>query len=439
MDNVQLDSNFGKLLIGGCGTQLGLLVSCGGIAVFTLICALCGFANVVTVGVSQDVAILPQTPTAATTVAPTPTSEVLDSLLNQVLLLSSEVNYLRSNVQEVAVAPTPTPTLTPTPTATPLPFMVANMPGINMRSGPGTDYNRVGVVPPGHALEIVGRSESSTWWLVKAPNGTFAWVSADLVTSNNISDAIPVVTIPSLMVWGTSAAAAPAGASSAAITVISTPGAPALANQALPRLLVPEGTPTATFGQTRMFVQEMPAYQRLVGHLLVPPVSESVSPHGDRIAITEKIKLYTVTTDGALSQIWLEDTDQVGPLGNIVWSSDGDYLALAVGYKEKYCNPCEGVAVIRLADAQITYLEHPGELNLTAPRWTQDGRIVVNAHGGEPASGITYVYNVAGRGQLAQGAYVLSASHEGQKWYPWRPGKTWLVGTSERADSYNAD
>jgi hypothetical protein len=189
----------------------------------------------------------------------------------------------------------------------------------------------------------------------------------------------------------------------------------------------------------RQFVQEMPAYNRLVGHLLIPPVSESVSPHGDQIAITERIKLYTITTDGALSTIWFEDSADVGPIGNVVWSPDGDYLAFVVGYKEEYCKPCEGVVVLRLADGQLTYLEHPGELDLQAPRWTQDGRLLVNAHPGEPADGLAYEYSLSGTGQPAQGAYVLSANHEGQRWYPWKPGKTWLVGTSERADSYNAE
>lgn len=432
MDTSPLNGNVGKLIVGGCGTQLGLLVACGGLAALLVVCAMCGFVNVVTLGVAQDVALLPQTPTATTTVVPTPTSEVLDSLLSQVLLLSGEVNTLRSNIPAEVVPPTSTPT----PTATPIPFVVANMSGINLRSGPGKDYSRVGVLEPGKSLEIVGRNEFSTWWLVATPEGLFAWVSADLVTTNNATEAIPVVTIPSLLAWGTPGVPGAGDTQITGATIVSTPGAP---GQLTPRDVVPEGTPTATIGDARIFVEEMPAYKRLTAHLLVPPVSESVSPHGDMIAITEKIKLYTVTTDGALSQIWLEDTDKIGPIGNIAWSPDGDYLALVIGYKEKYCKPCEGVVVIRLADGKITYLEHPGDLDLDAPRWTQDGHILANAHPGEPASGIAYEFDVSGHGQLAQGAYVLSASHEGQKWYPWRPGKTWLVGSSERADSYNAD
>ncbi len=433
MNTVRFDGNYGKLFVGGCGTQIGLLVSCGVVTTLVLICAMCGFANVVTVGVSQDVAYLPQTPIATATIAPTPNSEVLDSLLSQVMLLSGEVNYLRSNIQEVTVVPT----VTPTPTATPIPFVVANMSGINMRSGPGKAYNKVGVLPPGQALEIVGRNENSTWWLVAAQDGMFAWISADLVTSNNINANIPMVTIPSLLVWGTPGASGDVLA--AAITLDSTPGSAGSSDQLSPRELVPEGTPTATLGEARTFVQDMPAYKRLVGHLLIPPVSESVSPHGDMIAITEKIKLYTLTTDGALSQVWIEDTDQIAPIGNIVWSPDGDYLALVVEFKESDCNPCEGVVIIRLADGKITTLENPDNLDLNAPRWTQDGRILANAHPGEPADGIAYVFDLSGKGQLAQGAYILSASHEEQKWFPWHPGKTWLVGSSERADSYNAD
>lgn len=435
------DHHLGKLFVGGCGTQLGLLATCGTLSVLVLFLAVCGATNAVSVAVSQEVALIPAE-TATATPEPTiaPTSAVLDSLLGEVQLLHGEVEYLRSNLSSAPVeaAAVTLPTATPTPP----PVLVANQNDVNLRSGPGTTFENLGMLPYGSSAEIVGRDESSTWWLVATGDGLFAWVSDNLVVTQYTSDDIPVVSIPSLLEYGASAPV-PSDADAAAAfggAPVATGGPPTIGDDAVtPRELVPAGTPTAIPNAQRTFVEEMPAYKRLRGHLLIPPVSESVSPHGDQIALTERIKLYTVTTDGALTTIWIEDNADFGPLGNVVWSPDGDYLALEVGYKQKYCKPCSGVIVLRLADGKITQLEHPGELDLGAPRWTQDGRLLVNAFPIEPADGIAYEYSLSGKGVPAQGAYVLSANHEGQRWFPWRPGKTWLVGSYERADSYNAE
>jgi hypothetical protein len=275
-------------------------------------------------------------------------------------------------------------------------------------------------------LEIVGRNPDSTWWLVATPDGLFAWVSADFVMASNLHDNIPVVTIPSLLVWGTPVLAG-------------TAVPPAPGEISTPVSFSYPTTPTPDANQSRRFVEDMPAYKRLRGHLLVPPVSASVSPDGTQIAITERIKLYTLTTEGALTTVWFEDNADSGPIGGVVWSPDGEYIAFLVGFKQKYCRPCRSVWLLRPADGQITHLEHPGDLELDSPRWTQDGLLLVTAHPGEPADGVAYVYDKTGKGQLASGAYVLSSSQEGQKWYPWRPGKTWLAGSTERADAYNAD
>jgi hypothetical protein len=415
-------SPFGKLFVGGCGTQVGLVLSCGSLAAFFGFCLVCASTNFLAISLSQQSAQLFPTPITSTTPEPMPVS-AFESLLGEIQLLHGEVEYLRSNVAVVAV-----PTATPTPT--PTPFLSAMQSGINLRAGPGKQYSKVGVLPTAESIEIVGRNQDSTWWLVAIRNGQFAWVSADLVNATNINENIPVVTIPSLLVWGTPSSGG------------STGGLPSPSSMppAGPAAFEPAGTPTPGLEIQRTFVEEMPSYLRLRGQLLIPPVGASVSPDGKLIAMTERIKLYSVTTDGALSYIWLEDNADLGPLGNLVWSPDGEFLAFEVGYKQRYCQICRGVGLLRLTDGAIIYLEHPPGLDLSAPRWTLDGRLLVNAHPGEPASGAAYVFDRSGKGgQPASGTYLLSASHEGQRWYPWRPGKTWLAGSTERADSYNAD
>lgn len=120
--------------------------------------------------------------------------------------------------------PEPTATLKPSPTvkptetiqplidtATPLPtnipeinkpVLTAGEKNVNLRSGPGTDYNIVGTLLVGQSLEIVGRNPDSSWWQVSAPDGV-CWVSASVVTVNNINDEIPVVEAPPLPVEST--------------------------------------------------------------------------------------------------------------------------------------------------------------------------------------------------------------------------------------------
>jgi hypothetical protein len=189
----------------------------------------------------------------------------------------------------------------------------------------------------------------------------------------------------------------------------------------------------------RQFVEDTASYASIKGSLLVPPVSASYSPDGRLIAMTEGVKLYTFKVDGSVPQIWLEDGNELRPLNGAVWSPDGQYIALVVEFKPPRCSLCRAVAILRPADGEITFLEGPNGLQTDAPRWTQDGRLLVNAHPGEPADGVTYVYNVFGEGQPAEGVYTLSSSHDGQKWFRWLPGRIWRAGVTERADSYYHD
>ena len=410
-------TDFGKLVIGGCGAQIGLLFTLVGLAVTLLFCAVCVFTNVVSLGLARQ--LVQQSAPVAPPEASAAPAEV-GSLLQEVEFLLAEVESLQL---EEPVVPS-------SPPAGGKPMVMAGPNPVSLYSGPGIDYAQVGVLPAGDSVEIVGRNTGSTWWLVALPDGRFVWAFNALVTALNVNDAVPVVTTPSELAqpasFGPVAAASP------------TLPAPPTAT-ATPTL--PPGTPTPAAQVSRQYVEDMPSYQKVKGSLLVPPVSASISPDGSQIAMTERIRLYTIGTAGAYTDIWLEDTDRLGPIGGVVWSPDGKYIAFVVGFKQhRYCRPCRAVGLLNLAEKSITYLTPPEEhLDTDMPRWTQDGRLLINAHPGEPADGIAYVYNLYGENQKAEGVYVLSASHEGQKWFPWQPGRVWRAGVSERADSYNSD
>lgn len=413
-------TSFGKLVIGGCGAQLGLMLSLVGLTFVLLFCTVCVTTNVITLGLAGQLVETgsPNVPAPAAE----PSADV-NSLLSEVDFLLTQIEAVQ--LQEPAAPPPVLP-------VGGKPIVRAMQSEVSLYSGPGIDYPPVGRLAPGESADIVGRNVNSTWWLVALPNGSFAWAFNALVTAVNVNETIPVVTTPSELVQ-------PASFGVAAVATPPPPAPPAPPTPT-PMPTLPPGTPTPAAEVSRQYVEDTAAYQKVKGALLTPPGSLSFSPDGSRFAMTERIRIYTVGLAGAHTDIWLEDNDKLGPMDGLVWSPDGQYLAFVVGFKQKYCRPCRAVGMLNLAEKTITYLTPPDpRLDTDMPRWTQDGRLLVNAHPGEPADGVAYVYNIYGESQKAEGIYILSASHEGQKWFPWRPGRVWQAGVSERADSYNSD
>lgn len=418
-------SNSGRLVIGGCGTQIGLFFGLGGLLVTLLLCASCVLFNVAGVSLSRRMtADLPaeSAPTAAESASP----QTLDSTLAEINALLTELEILQAGGVPIApaVAPVYEAVLDPAAKA----VVVIGQAGVNLHSGPGSHYSEVGMAPAGDQLEIVGRNSDSSWWLVAMPNGLFAWVASGAVTALNVSDGIPVVTISDQLVQ------------EAASGSLAGPGTPAAAEEPTPTPTLPPGTPTPTIDQERTYVEDLPSFQKVKGALLVPPSGASFAPDGSRLAMSEGIKLYLVEAQGGYTEVVLEENGELKPVGSPVWSPDGQQLAFVVTFKDRPCPPCRAVAILTLADGSITYLDSLENLDTDAPRWIQDGRLLVNAHPGEPADGTTYVFDRYGTfGQEAANAYVLSSSYEGQNWYPWLPGRIWRAGVSERPDSYYKD
>jgi hypothetical protein len=396
-----------------------MFLTFGGLIGLSFVCLACLSINLLIVALTGEIATLPPNGTLVTPPPPEQVNELLvaiDSLVNEVELLEASV----------PVVP---------PAAAPLLLgkaaVLATHSDVNLYSCPRFDCEVVSPYPVDQRLEIVGRNSDATWWLVEIPGGSFAWTSAALVTTFNASEAIPVVAEPSALAQQaaiTSSAATLAPTLEPTPMVVSTPP-------------LPPGTPTpAATLEYRLYVDDSIGYQALARQLMVPPVSKSFSPDGNQIVVTERIKVYTVAADGGSGHIWLEENDKMGPIGGAVWSPDGRYIAFVVGFKHKYCRPCRAVALLNPTIETITFLGPPEtHLDTDMPRWLQDGRLMINAHPGEPADGVAYVYDISGKFQPATGVYVLSASHEGQKWFPWQPGRTWRAGVSERADSYNSD
>lgn len=95
--------------------------------------------------------------------------------------------------------PTFTPILTPTNTAPPTTPLLTALTDLNVRTGPGINYEIVGGLQSGDMVEVIGQNESHEWWKIrfdKAPGGE-GWVSGDLEYSTTTNtDNISAVPTP---------------------------------------------------------------------------------------------------------------------------------------------------------------------------------------------------------------------------------------------------
>ncbi len=91
-----------------------------------------------------------------------------------------------------AIAATPAVAAALTDTATP-PAAQLTITGdlVNVRSGPGTDFDLVGTATAGESFAIVARSAAGDWWEVCCFGGQNGWVFGELATAAN-ADAVPI-------------------------------------------------------------------------------------------------------------------------------------------------------------------------------------------------------------------------------------------------------
>ena len=119
----------------------------------------------------------------------------------------AQPTFTPAPAQPFVIVPTPVP-VTPIPTATAtrvLESSEANAPAeaapassqpavqaqlvapgpVNIRSGPGTDYEIIGTLNANTAMPIVGRNSDASWWQIKIAEGTTGWVAASVVSASN--------------------------------------------------------------------------------------------------------------------------------------------------------------------------------------------------------------------------------------------------------------
>lgn len=89
-----------------------------------------------------------------------------------------------------SAAPTILPTATLVPTYTPVPptktavppiIAVVNVDRLNVRSGPGVDYDLVATIDEGETVELTGRLINGSWWQICCMLGESGWVIGEAV------------------------------------------------------------------------------------------------------------------------------------------------------------------------------------------------------------------------------------------------------------------
>lgn len=66
---------------------------------------------------------------------------------------------------------------------------------VNIRSGPGLNYDVIGTLNANTTMPITGRNGPASWWQLKIAGGASGWVAASVVNATN-TGAVPVVDAP---------------------------------------------------------------------------------------------------------------------------------------------------------------------------------------------------------------------------------------------------
>ena len=119
------------------------------------------------------------TPALATT-TPAPTSESTSALemptVNEEPVEAPDANYPGLDVQPTHVWDTQSQTLL---------RVATNADNLNMRKGPGTDYDLVGQAPHDGVVTRIGKRSDNDGWILILYDGAYGWVSAEYLAPIN--------------------------------------------------------------------------------------------------------------------------------------------------------------------------------------------------------------------------------------------------------------
>lgn len=150
----------------------------------------------------------PATPMPTRTPAPTftPTAELVPTPVDPAAVATADALAATQAAAANAAAPAPDqgqnsadaaplPPDTPTPEPPPAVAEAVVNSAINVRGGPGTNYNIIGGANAGERFRVTGRNQDGTWWQVDY-NGQAGWLFAELITPVNTETVAVAQNIP---------------------------------------------------------------------------------------------------------------------------------------------------------------------------------------------------------------------------------------------------
>jgi hypothetical protein len=124
---------------------------------------------------------------------------------------------------------------------------------VRVRAGPGTNFDRLGLLTPGETAPVVGKNADATWWQIEyaASEDGLGWVTAEFVTFVGDPTAVPVVGQATATATPTSAPTptreeSPAPRLTASATAIPSATPVAMPTSSPTASLGPSDTPTST-------------------------------------------------------------------------------------------------------------------------------------------------------------------------------------------------
>jgi uncharacterized protein YraI len=119
------------------------------------------------------------------TSTPSPTVNTTLTPANQIPVTAGET------VTPTVMVPTNTVVVPPT-ACTPI---VTGNDSVNIRSGPGTVYSKVGALPLGATASVAGKNAGGSWWYINYASVT-GWVAGSVVTASCIPTTLAIVAAP---------------------------------------------------------------------------------------------------------------------------------------------------------------------------------------------------------------------------------------------------